>query len=127
MSKLLVKKKNGSVHIREKSEESKENLDVVAPNKIKSWLALSEASRKNRGRTIEDIVAAVIREMKGKTFKPAKKKTQVTSQEYEELVRQCYNKGVSFKVLDRLVEVIEEPEDEDKKIDALVQEVIRNG
>lgn len=35
--KLLVKKKNGKVHIREKSAESAKNLEAVHKNKVKTW------------------------------------------------------------------------------------------
>lgn len=125
MPKLLIKKKDGSVHIREKSNESAETIEKVHLNKVKTWLALSESSRKKRGATLEEIIAAVIQEMQGKTFKPDKIKTHVTLSEYEDLVRQCHNKRVPTQILDNLVEVVEK--DENKKIEALVQEVIRNG
>ncbi len=128
--KLLIKKKDGSVHIRAKSNECMENIGVVHPNKIQSWLALSEASRKTRGGTMEDIILSVIGATQGKVFKNKKPKTQVTAQEYAELVRQCHNKKVSIKALNSIVEVIEDEkekqEEENESIKELIQRII-NG
>ncbi len=110
MPKLLVKKRDGSVHIREKSKESADNLEDVHPNKVRSWLALAEASISARGKTMEDVIQSVLDEMSGKKFKANKPKIQVTPREYSELMRQCMNKSVSRRVLDNLVEVVEPQE-----------------
>lgn len=105
MTKLLVKTKRG-VHIREKSLESAENLDIVAPNKIKSWLALAEASHDATGGTMEDVIENVINEMRGVTFKADKQKLPVTQEEYEELLIQALKKGVPKSKVDALVVIV---------------------
>jgi len=83
-------------------------LEEVHPNKVKSWLALSEASVKARGKSMEDVIQSVCDKMKGKVFKEKKMKVQVTEKEYRELFIQALNKGDSEKELNMLVEVVAE-------------------
>lgn len=119
--KLLIKKKNGSVHIREKSNESGANLKEVHPNKVKSWLALSEASHNAAGRTMEEVIQAVVDEMKGVTFKSGKERTEVSQEEYDSLLIQCTKKGISGAKLDSMVII----KPKDKSIQQLVEEVLQ--
>jgi hypothetical protein len=108
LAKLYVKKKNGKAYIREKSKESAATLEEVHPNKVKSWLALSVASGKARGKSMEDVIQSVSDEMKSKVFKEDKPKVQVTEKEYQELLIQAFKKGDSEKELNMLVEVVAE-------------------
>lgn len=107
MPKLLVKKRDGSVHVREKSIECIETIDKVHPNKIKTWLEFGSAAHDTFGGSMEDVITAVIERMSGQQYKPDKPKIQVTPKEYNELMRQCLNKSVPRKILDSLVEVVE--------------------
>lgn len=120
--KLLVKKKNGKVHLREKSKESAENLDVVHENKIRSWLALAEASHNAAGGTMEDVIANVIDEMRGVAFKADKQRVPVTEEDYQALLIQAANKGVSKAKVDSLVVVVAKKEPTvEEQVEAFIQ------
>lgn len=123
MAKLLVLKKDGTVHIREKSKEGLETLPDVHPNKIKSWLALAEASHDAVGSTMEDVIHAVIDEMKGVAFRDDKKRVPVTEEDYQMLLIQAANKGVSKNKVDSLVVIVAK-----KKLTAgeMVEEFVKN-
>lgn len=122
MAKLLIKKKDGSVHIREKSKESGDNLEEVHPNKVKSWLALSEASHVTRGGTMEEIIQAVIDETRGAVFKEEKERVPVTQEEYDNLLLQCAKKGITKRKLDLMVVIVAKKE---KTPEEMVEEFIR--
>ncbi len=124
MSKLLIKKKDGSVHIRTKSEESAENLSIVHENKVKSWLALSEASHSARGGTMEDIIQRVIDECKGAVFKEEKPKVEVTEEEYKALLIQAMKKGVSSARLNSMVKLVAKKEQTEEELKEMVAEFI---
>ena len=120
--KLLVKKKDGSVHIREKSQESGDNLDVVAPNKLETWAAFAKASHAATGGTMEDVIQSVIDEMQGVTFKADKQPLPVTEEDYQALLIQAANKDVSKTKLDALVVIVKK---KDSGIDQLVKEILQ--
>lgn len=111
------------MHIREKSTESAENLSIVHENKVKSWLALSEASHNAAGKTMEEVIQAVIDEMKGVTFKSDKERTEVSQEEYESLLIQCAKKGISKAKLNTIVTIKKAKEKPPRET---VEEFIRN-
>ncbi|MDD5474719.1 MAG: hypothetical protein PHU34_11335 [Candidatus Methanoperedens sp.] len=122
MPKLLIKTRKG-VHIREKSKESAENLEVVAPTKAATWEAFGQASYNAAGGTMEDVIANVIAEMKGVAFKADKQRLPVTQEDYEGLLIQAANKGVSKARVDSLVVIVAKKE---KTIEEQVEEFMRN-
>lgn len=122
MAYLLVKTKKGT-YIRRKSDECLESISSVAPNKIKSWIALAEASSDAAGGTMEDVIANVINEMKGVAFKADKQKLPVTQEEYDSLLIQSAKKGVSKAKLDSLVVVVP---DKKPSVEEMVAEFIKN-
>lgn len=120
--KLLVKTKRG-VHVREKSNESGEHIEEVHPNKIRSWIALAEASHDAAGGTMEDIIQAVVDEMRGITFKADKQKLPVTQEEYNGLLIQAANKGVSKNRVDSLVVIVAKKK---PTAEEMVKEFVKN-
>lgn len=122
MAKLYVKKENGKAYIREKSKESAATLEDVHPNKVKSWLALSVASGKARGKSMEDVIESVRDNMKGKVFIKDKPKVQVTEKEYIDLLIQAKNKGDSKKELDMLVEEV--VAEKKRELTVVIEEVV---
>lgn len=103
MAKLLVVKKNGSVHIRAKSDESGAEPEKVHPNKLQTWINFGEASHNAAGKTMEDVIQSVIDETCGVIFKEDKPKIEVTGEEYLDLATQCAKKGISKAKLDSIV------------------------
>ncbi len=121
--KLLVKKKDGKVHIRTKSEESAENIEEVHPNKINTWAAFGEAASSAFGGTMEDVIQSVIDEMRGVAFKADKQPLPVTQEDYEGLMFQAAKKGISKAMLDALVVIAAKKM---PTIEEQVKEFIRN-
>ncbi len=123
--KLLINKKDGSVHIREKSNESAENIEEVHPNKIRSWLGIGKASHTPANPTMEQIIQSVIDKCSGKKYKQEieTQKASVTKENYILLCKSAYKKGVSKKKLDELVTVVEQ--EEPQTLEEIVKAVVK--
>jgi len=125
LTKLLVKKKNGKVHIREKSAESGDNLDVVAHNKLETWATFGQAAHDASGGSMEDVIANVITEMRGTIFKSDKPKVQVTESEYQSLLIQSAKKGISKAMLDSLVVIVAKKEPSlEEMVEAFIEQKV---
>ena len=104
---ILVKRKkpNEVVYARKYPKDYKEyykgNLDVIHPNKLKTWIKFGEAAIKARGKTLEDSVYNVIKEMKGKKI-TKKEKILVTEEEMKKLRAQAFIKGIEPRYIDIL-------------------------
>jgi len=95
-----------TVYVRDYPKDYK--TGEVHPNKLKTWLAFSEATTEMRGKKYEDIIENVIRKMAGKKFKAEiRPKKKVSWRDYFWLKVQAANKGVDPDLVDQVVEVEE--------------------
>lgn len=122
MSKILVKTRK-KIYIREGTNENSGNILEVHPNKIRAWANFSRAAQKAYGGTMEDVIQSVIDELKGTTIKAPKPKVKVSEQDYQDLLVQAINKGISNpkKHLEMLVEIVEKEKTEDERLEELIR------
>jgi len=124
--KILVRRKKPveTVYIRDYPKDYKlykqtGDFKYIHPNKLKTWIAFAEAAREARGKSLEDVIANVIKRMKGKKFKEEERKPILLSEkEIIKLKIQALNKGIDptwVSILCRRKRKIEKIEDIEKK------------
>lgn len=121
--KILVRRRKPveKVYIRNYPKDYKlykltGDFKYIHPNKLKTWIAFAKAAIEMRGRPLEDVIANVIKQMKGKKFKEEeKRKILLSEDEIVKLKIQAINKGVDPKWIDVLCEKRENKIDKSNK------------
>ena len=106
---ILVKRKNPNevVYPRRYPRDYEEyhnrgkDIGAIHPNKLKTWLKFAEAARKARGKSFEEMIYTIKKEMGGKRFKE-RRKILVSPEEMEELKIQALMRGIEPRWVDIL-------------------------
>lgn len=112
----VVKRRNGTVFIRDRADETGARPEKVHPNKLKTWDNLGTAAADSYGKSMEEVNEAVRNKTKGIIIKQPKPRKFVTQEQYDSLLMQIAVKGLTQSELDKLVVVIEQPIIKKKKI-----------
>lgn len=99
--KILVRRRKPveTVYIRNYPKDYKlykqtGDFKYIHPNKLMTWLAFAEAAREARGKSLEEVIANVVKRMKGKKFKEEERKLMLPEDEIIKLKIQAMNKGI---------------------------------
>lgn len=121
----IVKRKNGKFFIRNRKVDTGARPERVHKNKLKTWIAFSQASHDSAGKTMEEVNVAVAENMANKTFKEPKNKRAVTQGEYELLLMEGLKKGISQKKISEIVNVVEERKQEKEQEQETIEQIVK--